>query len=46
VRGRRIEKVTRLADKDAVKIGPASMVFRILKATGSTASTIEERART
>jgi DNA-binding winged helix-turn-helix (wHTH) protein len=46
VRGRRIEKVTRLADKDAVKIGPASMVFRIFKATGSTASTIEERART
>lgn len=46
VRGRRINKATRLADKDAVKIGPASMVFRIFKATGSTASTIEERPRT
>ncbi|HLN58723.1 MAG TPA: FHA domain-containing protein [Thermoanaerobaculia bacterium] len=46
LRGRRIEKPARLADKDAIKIGPASMVFRLFKRTGSTASTIEERKRT
>ncbi len=46
LRGRRIEKPARLADKDAIKIGPASMIFRLFKRTGSTASTIEERKRT
>jgi DNA-binding winged helix-turn-helix (wHTH) protein len=45
LRGRRIEKPSRLADKDAIKIGPASMIFRLFKRTGSTASTIEERKR-
>ncbi len=45
LRGRRIEKPARLADKDAIKIGPASMIFRLFKRTGSTASTIEERKR-
>lgn len=45
LRGRRIEKPARLADKDAIKIGPASMVFRLFKRTGSTASTVEERER-
>jgi DNA-binding winged helix-turn-helix (wHTH) protein len=44
-RGRRIEKPARLADKDAIKIGPASMIFRLFKRIGSTASTIEERER-
>jgi len=43
VRGRRIEKPVRLADRDAIKIGPASMIFRLFKKTGSTASTVEER---
>ena len=46
LRGRRIQKLAHLADKDAIKIGPASMVFRLFKRTGSTASTIEERKRT
>ena len=46
LRGRRIGKPARLADKDAIKIGPASMIFRLFKRTGSTASTIEERKRT
>ncbi len=46
LRSRRIEKPARLADKDAIKIGPASMTFRLFKRTGSTASTVEERKRT
>jgi DNA-binding winged helix-turn-helix (wHTH) protein len=41
--GRRIDKPIRLADKDAIKVGPASMIFRLFRKTGSTASTIEER---
>ncbi len=45
VRGRRIQKPARLADRDVIKIGPASMVFRLFKRTGSTASTVEERER-
>ncbi len=43
VRGRRIQKPARLADRDLIKIGPASMVFRLFKRTGSTASTVEKR---
>jgi DNA-binding winged helix-turn-helix (wHTH) protein len=43
VRGRRIEKPVRLEDRDALKIGPASMVFRLFRKTGSTASTVGER---
>jgi DNA-binding winged helix-turn-helix (wHTH) protein len=35
---RRIESPTRLADEDLITIGPASMIFRVLHATGSTAS--------
>ena len=42
VRGRRIEKPARLADRDVIKIGPARMVFRLFRKTGSTASTIGE----
>jgi DNA-binding winged helix-turn-helix (wHTH) protein len=45
VRGRRIVKSARLADRDAIKVGPASMIFRLFKRTGSTASTVEERKR-
>jgi DNA-binding winged helix-turn-helix (wHTH) protein len=45
LRGRRIEKPARLTDKDAIKIGPASMIFRLFKRTGSTASTVEVRGR-
>jgi len=45
LRGRRIEKPARLADKDAIKIGPASLIFRLFKRTGSTASTVEKRER-
>ena len=44
-RGRRIGKLARLADKDAIKIGPASMILRLFKRTGSTASTVEKRGR-
>ena len=45
LRGRRIEKPARLEDKDAIKVGPAAMIFRLFKRTGSTASTVEERER-
>ena len=45
VRGRRIEKPARLGDRDAIKIGPARLVFRLLKKTGSTASTVDRRER-
>jgi DNA-binding winged helix-turn-helix (wHTH) protein len=43
VGGRKISKPARLADRDAIKIGPASMVFRLFKKTGPTASTVDER---
>jgi DNA-binding winged helix-turn-helix (wHTH) protein len=39
VRGKRIGAAVRLADQDAIKIGPASMVFRQYRKTGSTVST-------
>jgi DNA-binding winged helix-turn-helix (wHTH) protein len=45
VRGRRIERPARLSDKDAIKIGPARLVFRLFRQTGSTSSTIEKRRR-
>jgi hypothetical protein len=45
VRGRRIEKPARLGDRDVIKIGPARLVFRLLKKTGSTASTVDGRER-
>lgn len=43
VRGRRIEKPARLQDRDPIRIGPASIVFRMFQKTGSTVSTIEDR---
>jgi DNA-binding winged helix-turn-helix (wHTH) protein len=43
VKSRRIRGAVRLADKDLLKIGPASMVFRILRRTGSTLSSIKDR---
>jgi DNA-binding winged helix-turn-helix (wHTH) protein len=42
VRGRKIVKPARLTDGDAIKIGPARMLFRLFRKTGSTASTIGE----
>jgi DNA-binding winged helix-turn-helix (wHTH) protein len=43
VGGTKIKGRAGLVDQDAIKIGPASMVFRVFKRTGSTASTVEER---
>ena len=43
VKARRIRGAVRLADKDLLKIGPASMVFRVLRRTGSTLSSIKDR---
>jgi DNA-binding winged helix-turn-helix (wHTH) protein len=42
VSGKKIARLVRLADRDNIKIGPASMIFRIFRKTGSTASTVEE----
>lgn len=39
VRGKRIAAAVRLVDQDAIKIGPASMVYRQFNKTGSTVST-------
>lgn len=44
LQGRRIRAVEALADKSALRIGHASMVFRILRRTGSTLSNIPDRA--
>jgi DNA-binding winged helix-turn-helix (wHTH) protein len=38
VRGRRISGARRLVDRDAIEIGPASLVFRVFSQTGTTAS--------
>ena len=38
VNGKRIEAPTRLADKDQITIGPASLVFRVFKQAASTAT--------
>jgi DNA-binding winged helix-turn-helix (wHTH) protein len=38
LRGRRIESPSKLADKDLVTVGPASMIFRVFQHTGSTAT--------
>src|ERR1700737_1145435 len=35
LRGRKVSTPARLADKDAIKNGPASLVFRVFKPTGS-----------
>ena len=40
VNGKRIEAPRRLADKDPIMIGPASMVFRVFKQAASTATAI------
>jgi DNA-binding winged helix-turn-helix (wHTH) protein len=42
--GRRIETPARLADEDLITIGPASMIFRVLTQTGSTASANSPKA--
>jgi DNA-binding winged helix-turn-helix (wHTH) protein len=44
--GKLVRGASRLTDKDTIKIGPASLVFRVFKRTASTVSTIEGRART
>jgi DNA-binding winged helix-turn-helix (wHTH) protein len=45
VKGRKISGLVRPDDEAAIRIGPASMIFRIFKRTGSTASTVGDRAR-
>jgi DNA-binding winged helix-turn-helix (wHTH) protein len=45
LRGKKIRKLSALRDKDVIKVGPASLVFRAFQRSGSTASTIGERAR-
>ena len=41
LRGKKIAAPQKLADEDPVKIGPASMIFRVLRQTESTATAIE-----
>lgn len=41
LRGERIEASRELADEDEVKIGPASMIFRVFRRTASTATASE-----
>src|SRR5262249_20648492 len=45
VKGRKVSGRVRLDDKIPIRIGPASMIFRIFKRTGSTASTVGDRSR-
>jgi DNA-binding winged helix-turn-helix (wHTH) protein len=40
LRGKRIAAPRKLADEDPVRIGPASMIFRIFKQTASTATAV------
>jgi DNA-binding winged helix-turn-helix (wHTH) protein len=42
LRGTRIQSPARLADRDLIGVGPASMIFRILHHTGSTATAKQE----
>lgn len=42
-RGRRIRAARELGDKDQLKIGPASMILRVFRRTGSTLSTMKDR---
>ncbi len=41
LQGRRIRDVARLADRDVIQIGPASMVFRLYSRTGTTDTATE-----
>jgi pSer/pThr/pTyr-binding forkhead associated (FHA) protein len=43
VRGKRISGIRRRADKDPIEIGPAHLVFRVFRQTGSTASKTKSR---
>jgi DNA-binding winged helix-turn-helix (wHTH) protein len=45
VRGRRIQRPARLQDRDPIKIGPASMIFRLFTRTGSTATRTERQEK-
>jgi DNA-binding winged helix-turn-helix (wHTH) protein len=38
LRGKRIASARKLADKDRIEIGPAHLIFRVFRRTGSTAS--------
>ena len=43
--GRKVATPTKLADDDLITIGPASMIFRVLNQTGSTASADSRKVR-
>jgi DNA-binding winged helix-turn-helix (wHTH) protein len=44
LRGQRIRSPARLVDEDLITIGPASMIFRVLHQTASTASASQSKA--
>ena len=41
LQGKKIRTVAPLADRDAIRIGPASLVFRLYRQTGSTETAVE-----
>jgi DNA-binding winged helix-turn-helix (wHTH) protein len=44
LQGTRIQSVERLVDRAAIQIGPASMVFRVYRETGSTETAVEDES--
>ena len=42
LRGRKIRSVARLSDRDPIRIGPASMIFRLYRRIGSTETAVED----
>jgi len=44
LQGRKISQPGRLADRDLIEIGPASMVFRVCRQTGSTTTAVQDDA--
>jgi len=45
LQGKRIRSVAQLADRDAIAIGPASMVFRVYRQTGSTETAADDKTQ-
>lgn len=42
LQGETIQAPARLADRDSIRIGPASMIYRVYRETGSTESAVED----
>ena len=44
VGGEKIRKAVRLSDRELIRVGPATLTFRVLRRTGSTRSTVRKRS--